>query len=47
MARVQLGVTLSDNETTEIVAFLESLTGDLPTTLVTEPLLPQGTVKLP
>jgi cytochrome c peroxidase len=42
MARVQLGATLSDNETTEIVAFLESLTGDLPTNFVTEPTLPPG-----
>jgi cytochrome c peroxidase len=47
MARVQLGVMLSDNETTEIVAFLESLTGDLPTNFMTEPTLPPGTVKLP
>lgn len=47
MARVQLGVTLSDSETTEIVAFLESLTGELPANFVTEPTLPPGTVKLP
>jgi cytochrome c peroxidase len=47
MARVQLGVTLSDSDTTEIVAFLESLTGELPANFVTEPTLPPGTVKLP
>ena len=44
MARVQLGVTLSDSQTTEIVAFLESLTGDLPANFVTEPTLPPGSV---
>jgi len=30
MARMQLGVTLGDAETSDIVAFLESLTGELP-----------------
>jgi cytochrome c peroxidase len=47
MARVQLGVTFSDDDTMEIVAFLESLTGELPANFVTEPTLPPGTVKLP
>jgi cytochrome c peroxidase len=43
MARVQLGATLTDDETSNIVAFLESLTGDLPTTFAA-PTLPPGSV---
>jgi cytochrome c peroxidase len=42
MARVQLGVTLSDAETREIVAFLGSLTGELPARFATAPVLPLG-----
>ena len=44
MARVQLGVTLSDADTRDIVAFLESLTGELPATFATAPVLPTGAV---
>jgi cytochrome c peroxidase len=44
MARVQLGVTLNDADTHDIVAFLESLTGELPTNFATVPALPAGTV---
>jgi cytochrome c peroxidase len=44
MARVQLGVTLNDADTHDIVAFLESLTGELPTNFATVPALPSGTV---
>src|SRR5262249_12828819 len=44
MARVQLGVTLSDADTREIVAFLESLTGELPANFTTAPVLPSGAV---
>jgi len=44
MARVQLGVTLSDAETGDIVAFLESLTGELPVNFATAPVLPAGAV---
>ena len=44
MARVQLGVTLSDVDTRDIVAFLESLTGKLPANFATAPTLPSGTV---
>jgi cytochrome c peroxidase len=44
MARVQLGVTLSDAETRNIVAFLESLTGELPVGFATAPELPPGAV---
>src|SRR5260370_6298226 len=44
MGRVQLGVTLSDLDTHDIVAFLESLTGDLPASFATIPPLPSGTV---
>jgi cytochrome c peroxidase len=42
MARVQLGVTLSDADTHDIVAFLESLTGELPAKFATAPVLPSG-----
>ena len=44
MARVQLGVTLSDADTRDIVAFLESLTGELPANFATAPILPPGAV---
>jgi cytochrome c peroxidase len=40
MARVQLGKTLSDQETAAIVTFLKSLTGKLPEDFATAPLLP-------
>jgi len=40
MARVQLGVTLNDADTRDIVAFLESLTGELPANFATAPVLP-------
>jgi hypothetical protein len=42
MARVQLGVILSDADTREIVALLESLTGELPASFATVPVLPSG-----
>jgi pseudoazurin len=41
MARVQLGVALSEADTSDIVAFLETLTGDLPADFVTVPTLLQ------
>jgi cytochrome c peroxidase len=44
MARVQLGVTISNADTRDIVAFLESLTGELPANFATAPVLPAGTV---
>ena len=44
MARVQLGVTLSDADTRDIVAFLGSLTGELPANFATAPVLPSGAV---
>src|SRR5262249_22697655 len=47
MARVQLGVTLGDAETSGIVAFLESLTGELPANFATVPTLPAGSVTSP
>jgi len=40
MGRVQLGVTLSDTEIAEVVAFLGTLTGPLPETFSTAPILP-------
>ena len=42
MARVQLGVTLNDIDTRDIIAFLESLTGELPANFATAPVLPAG-----
>ena len=42
MARVQLGVSLNDADTGDIVAFLESLTGELPENFATAPVLPSG-----
>src|SRR6516162_1511523 len=47
MARVQLGVTLGDAETRDIVTFLESLTGELPANFATVPSLPQGSIAPP
>ena len=44
MARVQLGVTLTDADTRDIVTFLESLTGELPTNFRATPALPPGPV---
>jgi cytochrome c peroxidase len=44
MGRVQLGATLSDSDTRDIVAFLESLTGELPENFATAPVLPSGAV---
>jgi cytochrome c peroxidase len=45
MARVQLGSGLTDDETHEIVAFLRSLTGPLPSNFATAPALPPGAVR--
>ena len=42
MARVQLGVTLNDIDTRDIIAFLESLTGEPPANFATAPVLPSG-----
>jgi cytochrome c peroxidase len=44
MARVQLGVSLNDADTGDIMAFLESLTGELPVNFATAPVLPSGVV---
>jgi hypothetical protein len=44
MAEVQLRVTLGDAETSDIVAFLESLTGELPANVATVQSLPPGSV---
>ena len=44
MARVQLGTTLSDPEVNYIVAFLESLAGDLPSEFAAVPVLPPAAV---
>lgn len=45
MAESQLGEELSDNEADQLVAFLESLTGDIPE--VTYPVLPPETASTP
>jgi cytochrome c peroxidase len=42
MGRVQLGVKLADTDANAIVAFLESLTGELPANFVRVPTLPPG-----
>jgi len=42
MAQIQLGKCLTENQVTEIVVFLESLTGSLPTGFATAPTLPSG-----
>ena len=47
MARVQLGVALGDAETSDIVAFLESLTGELPANFSAVPTPPAGSVTPP
>jgi cytochrome c peroxidase len=44
MARVQLGVALADADIRDIVAFLQSLTGELPANFATAPVLPSGAV---
>jgi cytochrome c peroxidase len=44
MARVQLGLKLSDLEVNDIVAFLDSLTGDLPPEFAAAPILPPAAV---
>jgi cytochrome c peroxidase len=48
MGKHQLGEALSDTEVEDIVAFLESLTGDLPSSdLISAPELPRSTAKTP
>jgi cytochrome c peroxidase len=44
MGRVQLGMKLGDNEINEIVSFLKSLTGDLPTEFAAPPVLPPASI---
>lgn len=45
MARVQLGIVLTEDETREIVAFLGSLTGPLPSNFATAVIVPPATVR--
>ncbi len=47
MARVQLGKQLSDEDTKDIVAFLNSLTGELPKNFSEAPVLPTGAFQPP
>jgi len=44
MARVQLGVALSEADTADIVTFLKSLTGDPRANFAAVPVLPEGAV---
>ncbi len=44
MGRVQLGMKLGDTEISEIMSFLNSLTGDLPTEFIAPPALPPASV---
>jgi cytochrome c peroxidase len=45
MARLQLGVSLNEADTTEILTFLASLTGPLPVSFAKVPVLPPGQAK--
>jgi cytochrome c peroxidase len=47
MAEYQLGKTLTDAQTKSIVAWLGSLTGDIPTDYIRQPELPKSTPKTP
>ena len=47
MARLQLGASLGHAETSDIVAFLESLTGKLPDNFATVPVLPPAPLAAP
>jgi cytochrome c peroxidase len=47
MARYQLGKTLTEAQVEELVAFLRSLTGELPARYITPPELPKSTRKTP
>jgi cytochrome c peroxidase len=42
MARHQLGVSISDDEANELVAWMDSLTGDIPRDYVQAPVLPEA-----
>ena len=44
MARVQLGLKLSEHEFDDIVSFLKTLTGELPSEFATAPALPPAAV---
>ena len=47
MAKHQLGKTLKDSEVEDVVAFLRSLTGELPQRYIAPPELPKSTRKTP
>jgi len=47
MGKHQLGVDLSETETASIVAWLDSLTGSLPSAYIKEPTLPPSTASTP
>jgi cytochrome c peroxidase len=47
MGEYQVGRTLTDQEVGQIIVFLRTLTGQLPTDYVREPVLPRSTAKTP
>jgi cytochrome c peroxidase len=47
MAEYQLGKTLTPQQTESIVAFLKTLTGEIPAEYIKEPVLPKSTAKTP
>lgn len=47
MAEFQLGKTLSESDVKSIEAFLKSLTGEIPSEYIKEPVLPKSTPKTP
>lgn len=47
MGRYQLGLTLSDEEVSSIVAWLGALTGELPLAYIQAPQLPASTPETP
>jgi cytochrome c peroxidase len=47
MAEHQLGKTITEAQTSLIVTFLRSMTGELPNDYITEPALPPSTISTP
>jgi cytochrome c peroxidase len=47
MALHQRGVNLTDAQVKSIVAWMDSLTGPLPSTYIKQPVLPQSTAETP
>jgi cytochrome c peroxidase len=47
MAEYQLGKSLNDGQVRSIVAWMKTLTGEIPAEYIEEPVLPQSTIKTP